>query len=341
MKLSTKTNDNPTFLICRLSSLGDVALTTAITRQISNAYPNSKIYFVTGENFTEIYRFHPHVRGVFSYKRDFTPWQLKLFKKEILQTANVKRFDYFIDLQNNRRSRELRENLAVNTYEYDKNRLFKLCLVLTKRALKKRQRHVVELYRTALSKLNVPGEDDGLELYGERGRIVRQQSGPGRKIVICPGAKHFTKSYPPEKYAKAIDMLAEEGYEVTINAAEFESEAVKSITGKTRSTPTVRLTNSILEMAQLFSECDVAVTNDSAAAHIAAACKLPSVVVYGSTVPEFGFTPYKAPYEAVINKVECQPCTHIGRDKCPLKHFNCMNGIDPSEILIKVRLLNK
>jgi ADP-heptose:LPS heptosyltransferase len=65
--------------------------------------------------------------------------------------------------------------------------------------------------------------------------------------------------------------------------------------------------------------------------HIAAAFKKKILSFWGNTVPEFGMFPYQAHSDSKIVEVKnlkCRPCSKLGYDKCPKKHFNCMNQID-------------
>ena len=79
-------------------------------------------------------------------------------------------------------------------------------------------------------------------------------------------------------------------------------------------------------------------TNDTGLMHMAAAVGIPIVAIFGSTVKEFGFFPYRA--DATIlenNDLWCRPCTHIGRKRCPLGHFNCMRKISVEQVYNEVR----
>src|SRR5690606_4857516 len=96
---------------------------------------------------------------------------------------------------------------------------------------------------------------------------------------------------------------------------------------------------SLLESAKEIDNCDLLITNDSGLMHLAAARKVPTLAIFGSTVPQFGFTPYGNRSEIVEIELDCRPCTHIGRDKCPKGHFNCMNLIDEDIILEKLENL--
>ena len=33
-----------------------------------------------------------------------------------------------------------------------------------------------------------------------------------------------------------------------------------------------------------------------------------------------------------VNDLNCRPCTHFGKNKCPKKHFRCMLDIKPETV---------
>jgi ADP-heptose:LPS heptosyltransferase len=69
--------------------------------------------------------------------------------------------------------------------------------------------------------------------------------------------------------------------------------------------------------------------------HIAAAFKKEIISIWGNTIPEFGMYPYMAGEKSKIFEIkdlECRPCSKIGYDKCPKKHFDCMNKQDVASI---------
>jgi ADP-heptose:LPS heptosyltransferase len=80
--------------------------------------------------------------------------------------------------------------------------------------------------------------------------------------------------------------------------------------------------------------------------HIAAALKKPLISIWGNTVPEFGMYPYysaasirkEMPYDIFeIRGLNCRPCSKIGFNRCPERHFKCMEMISPEEIAIRTR----
>jgi heptosyltransferase-2 len=97
---------------------------------------------------------------------------------------------------------------------------------------------------------------------------------------------------------------------------------------------------SLLESAAVISKAKIAITNDSAPAHIAAAVDTPVVAIFGPTVQEFGFSPYSEKSCVVdIGKLYCRPCTSHGSARCPQKHFRCMLELQPVKIIEAARSL--
>mgnify|MGYP003353523095 CR=1 FL=1 len=71
------------------------------------------------------------------------------------------------------------------------------------------------------------------------------------------------------------------------------------------------------------------ITHDTGMMHIAAAFKRPIVSVWGNTIPAFGMTPYYGAVPIANRRFEvaglsCRPCSKIGFNACPKRHFKCM-----------------
>jgi heptosyltransferase-2 len=90
---------------------------------------------------------------------------------------------------------------------------------------------------------------------------------------------------------------------------------------------------SLLETAKIIDESDLLICNDTGLMHIAAARKVPIVAIFGSSVKELGFIPYKTAFQIVEKELWCRPCSHVGRSFCPIGTFKCMNKIEVSDIL--------
>jgi ADP-heptose:LPS heptosyltransferase len=87
----------------------------------------------------------------------------------------------------------------------------------------------------------------------------------------------------------------------------------------------------------VIKKSEKVITHDTGLMHIAAAFKKEIISVWGSTVPEFGMTPYYGKFgirnsEFAVENLSCRPCSKIGFDKCPKGHFKCMMKQDEQAI---------
>lgn len=162
----------------------------------------------------------------------------------------------------------------------------------------------------------------------------------GDFAVVAPGSVWPTKRYP--HYAKVIDFVYDKlGMSVVLlgssgdaavskSIADFAAHANVNLTGQT----------DLVQSAAIISKARIVISNDSAAAHMAAAVNTPVVAIFGPTVPEFGFRPYTEKSAVVdIGKLYCRPCSRHGSQHCPQKHFRCMLELGPQKVFEAVELL--
>jgi ADP-heptose:LPS heptosyltransferase len=85
------------------------------------------------------------------------------------------------------------------------------------------------------------------------------------------------------------------------------------------------------QSASLIRDAKVVLSNDTGLMHIAAAFKKKILSFWGNTIPEFGMYPFNAHAASTqmeILGLKCRPCSKLGYQKCPKKHFKCMKDID-------------
>lgn len=96
-----------------------------------------------------------------------------------------------------------------------------------------------------------------------------------------------------------------------------------------------------METAGLLKRCKVLITNDTGIMHISAAVKTPVVAIFGPTVKEFGYYPYRVPNRVISKELPCKPCTTKGTSKCKI-NLRCMDLISIDEVFEAVEgLLNE
>ena len=307
-------------LVIRLSSLGDVLLTTPLIRTIKKINPSIQIDFVVREQFSDAVQYNPNLNKIYKYSNS------KSEKQNLFKFLSSEKYDLVIDLQNNLRSKEILRQLQCRALQFKKSNFKKFLLVHFKINRLKDQPQIPLRYAEAAGINEL--DDDGLEFFTENSPDVRLNKNENY-IGLCPGAKHFTKRWPKDYFIELGKKLESANYKILLFGGPGEVQICDEIMNALKSAQNLCGT-SLLQLVADMKMCKVIYTNDSGLMHIASAVKVPVVAFFGSTVKEFGFYPYKTKsIELEIKNLSCRPCTHIGRNTCPKIHFKCMKEIKP------------
>ena len=326
-------------LLIRLSSIGDVILTTPMLRVLRERYPELRLHFAVRREFSDLLRRNPHIDRLIPV--DTTRGSHGLRALNLQLTAE--HYDAVFDLQNNFRSRLLRNGLARSTHVINKRQWRRLLLLKSGINLYDGITPVPQRYIETALRYDLAPDDRGPELHLDadlRGTARLKLRAAGwqdeRPLVgICPGARHFTKRWPAERFAALAPLLLDRGFDIAVFGAEDEMEAAEIL----QSLHPHRVHNccgrlTLMENAAAMEHCSTVFANDSGLMHMAAAVGVPVIAVFGSTVREFGFAPYQAASAIVETAgLSCRPCTHIGRARCPKKHLACLRLIGENDVL--------
>ena len=165
--------------------------------------------------------------------------------------------------------------------------------------------------------------------------FLREHGMRERFVALAPGSIWGSKRWPyyrelAERLAGSVGILVVGGLEDAGLAAEI-TEAVARSGGQAVSA-CGRL--SLRQSAEAIRRAVVLVTNDSAPLHFAQAVDTPTVAIFGSTVPSFGFGP-RGPRDRVVqvSGLPCRPCSAHGPPSCPLGHHRCMRSLSVQDVL--------
>jgi len=356
-------------LVVRLSSVGDVLLATPLVRALRRAYPGARLRFLVKPAFADLVRFNPHLDEVLLWPGADGAKRVAsgLLSSPVWALAVAVRAGgplWVVDLQASPRSLAFAALLrAERWFTYRKDYLRRGLLVHAKvDRYPWPPRSIAERYFEAVAPLALVPDGRGLELVvGEEARWralevlgareppaageTQSHSSPfsteGREsgwLAVAPGARWATKRWPPESFAAAARRIATQGgWRVAVLGSGADSVAGGTVADllATSGIPAVDLTGrlSLLESAAVLGRCRLLLANDSGLMHVAAALGVPTVALFGSTVPQFGFAPYVGPSRVLgVSDLPCRPCTHIGRAACPLGHFRCMRDLSPEQV---------
>ena len=340
-------NSSSNILIIRLSSIGDILLATPFIRQTRIAFPRSQIDFIIKKEFSELLEYNNNINTLLQIDTQAGKQGLKVFKNKLLE----QRYDYIFDLHNNLRSNYLCWGLqGRNKYKINKNKLTQLLYVKLKINQYSQIVPIAERYLNVGKTAGIPDDGKGLEIFWNKktedfvknvlnkNRIEEQET----IIAIAPGAGFYTKRWLLEYYKILIEnILKHQQCKIVILGNENDKQQGKILAeGKNIIDLTGHL--SLLQSAVVLSKSKALISNDTGLMHMATAVKTPVLAIFGSTVKEFGFFPYRSKSIVVENVgLKCRPCSHIGRHDCPKDHFKCMREITPDIVMEKFgELLN-
>ncbi len=314
-------------LVIRLSSLGDILLTTPLVRSLKAKYPHVEIHFLLREQYAGIYKHNPHISRLIYYSES----------PELTAGLLKENYDLVIDLQSNFRSARITAFLDRPYTRFKKSSVRKFLLVNLKVNMLRDFPPIPERYCEPMEGCLLDG--NGLEFHPDPSAVSPLEKGK-EYICFCPGSRHFTKMWPPEYFIEFGAKLTAQGKTVILLGGASDKEICANIASQIPGSMDLSGRDDISEMAANMKMCQAAVCNDSGLMHLACALNIPVLVFFGSTVKELGFTPYKN--KSIIledNTLKCRPCSHIGRSECPMGHFKCMRNLTPSiaeESLMKI-----
>ncbi len=157
--------------------------------------------------------------------------------------------------------------------------------------------------------------------------------------AVAPGSVWQTKIYPPEYMKEIIGFLAARFDQVFLIGGERDSKIcdglAEKISGKVKS---VAGKFSLIESISFLKRMKILISNDSAPSHLGMCADIPVLMLYCSTVPDFGFYPYnKKSYFLSFNDLFCKPCGIHGFQKCPLDNFACGYNLKPESVITKIK----
>jgi heptosyltransferase-2 len=165
-------------------------------------------------------------------------------------------------------------------------------------------------------------------------RIMPQTTVRGTKriIGISPGAAYGTaKRWLPERFAEAAGAIASaRGASLALFGSRAEHDLCEQIA---RMLDGHDVTNyagktTLEQFIELAARCELFLTNDSGAMHIASALGVPTVAIFGATDHE-ATGPIGPRSRVVRQKVECSPCL---LRECPIDH-RCMTRVSSERVV--------
>ena len=318
-------------LIIRFSSIGDIVLTTPVLRCIKKQLPDSEIHFLTKQAYSLVIENNPYIDNHFYFDNDLS---------SVINRLRVEHYDYIIDLHHNLRSFLIKLTLRRKSFSFRKLN-FRKWLLVNFKINRLPDIHIVDRYFETVKKIGVENDGLGLDFFIPGASEIDIHSFLPANfhtgyIAFVIGAKHNTKCLPANKLISICRKLnmpivllgGKEDAEIGEDVTRMNTPIVYNACGKL----------SLQQSASIIRQAEQVITHDTGLMHIAAAFQKKIISVWGNTVPEFGMYPYfgsgmkDSKNMVEVNGLSCRPCSKIGYESCPRKHFRCMRDISEEKI---------
>ncbi|MFM1821229.1 MAG: hypothetical protein RLZZ402_1588 [Bacteroidota bacterium] len=161
-------------------------------------------------------------------------------------------------------------------------------------------------------------------------------------ICISPGSVWETKRLPIQKWIEFIHLLPRNQAVVLMgspNEKHLSDEIEQACAGWPIYNETGK--HALLASTSIFAQSKGNFVNDSGPMHLSSAVNVPTVALFCSTIPDFGFGPLadQSQIIEVSEKLDCRPCGDHGKKNCPLGHYACGNHISIQKMLLAYEAL--
>lgn len=328
------------YLIIQTAFLGDAILTVPIIDSLKNKLFDSQIYVLTTPQNSDVFTLNPNIDKVILYDKHSSENDIFSMIKKI-KLLKQENFDCIITNHPSARTALLaffsgsKMRLAFssaslrflythtistlnNMHQIDKNLSLLKGLGFTEMDFIRK----INLYYTKEDEKLI---NSVLEAYS-----VSQSK---KIIVVNPLSAWPTKRWPKNYYRDLCAMLKQQDYLVLLIGTKKDYSIGEYIKNGKRNIVNLMGQTNLKELFATISRADMLISNDSAPVHIASSYNIPTVEIYGPTLPEFGFYPLSQKNIILeIKELDCRPCGLHGSNACKKSHFGCMMRITPEDV---------
>ncbi len=327
------------YLIIQTAFLGDTILTEPLVETIKENDKDAFVCVLVIPQNKDVFNLNPKVDNIITYDKHGKDNGLMGFLK-ITKKIRQFGFDVVISPHTSFRSSFIalfsKAKMRIGFNDAD------LSFVYTHNIRKNKDLHTRDKNLQLLEPLNFENEIKDIKLYyseeNERfieGMFEAYSVDRNKKVIgISHSSVWPTKRWPKKYFGELANKLTDIGYTVILfgtqkdaSRSEFikrNNDKIINLTGKTN----------IKDMFCAISKLDLLISNDSAPVHIASAYNIPTIDIYGPTIPEFGFYPLSEKNKIMqVEGLSCRPCGKHGSVSCHKKHFKCMLDIKPDDVL--------
>ena len=321
-------------LIVAPSWIGDLIITQSFLKYLKNLYPDSVIDLVSRKGFISLLKLMPEIDNI--YEIDIKHGKLDLIKRyKFSQVVKENNYTESFVLTNSFKSALIPwfANIPTRVGFLGEGRFFLLNKICKQK--KENQIMINKFLDLVNGQYNIDIKPklklDKIKLNSVIKKFFIKNN--SKNIILCPDAEYGSaKRWPEKKWVDlSIDLQKKErNIYILGKNNKLRTYFDKNILNASNIVSLIGQT-SLEEAIYLLAACDLVITNDSGLMHVATAADTRTIVIYGSSSPQY--TPpltNDEKYKIVYKNLSCSPCF---KRRCPLNHLNCLTKISVKEIL--------
>ncbi len=322
-------SEKNTYVILRLSSLGNVAMLVPIVTQLSQTYPNDEFIVISLKPLDALFYGLKNVRFVEADTEVERRHGLFRLAKQIMSYHPTKVFD----VQNDFRTRIVRyflhwHKIPTNTIHTGRRERHALARTGYEQStpLKPEVERYADTFRDGglvpagavnVMPVNKQAAAKVKELFGEK---------KSRWIGIAPFAKHLSNVLPFKTMKDVIAVYAQQPDTriFLFGAGHVETEMLRQWASLWDNAESVTNQLPLDGELELMRQIDGLLCMDSANQHLAALVSCPTLSIWCGTHTYMGFAAWgKANTQVMSLPVTCRPCSIHGTERCKYRNFAC------------------
>ena len=331
-------------LIVKLGALGDVLRTTPLLTALRSKYPHSEITWVVDKANADILAGNPHLKEVLPYTKEISSemarrsfdWAINLDKEpealEVIASAPAKeKAGFGLSKEGILAPLDARSDYAYRL-GIDDELKFRLNRK-TYQQISFEQAGLVFQGEEYVFQADGPSEAaankylEGLGFHRSKMKpVVGLNTGSGRRFA--------GKRLPVETFARLAEKSATDlGATVLLLGGEDEKERNLEIQKKSKVPVLNTGSHPIRTFAGIVRQCDVVLTGDTTAMHIAIAVRVPVAAYFASTCAS-EIELYGRGIK-IVSDIECAPCY---KKVCPIDE-KCMSDMEADVLFSAIKLV--
>lgn len=316
-----------TYLILRLATLGNVAMTVPVIASLSKRYPNDRFIVASKKKLDAMFATMPNV--TFHEVDNHLDWNgvVALWRRLRDQV------DAVIDLQKIPKTIFLGSLMRLSGKPVTRIRYGRIRkqLITGLGIAKKQLPSEFDRYRDTFLRAGLETDDSFEELPKNDAvaKIVTETFGEkeGRWIGLAPYAKSKSNMLPYRVTKDIIEQLGkDENTRIFLfGAGKVECEMLRQWAKVFPRTESVAGKLQLKEELELMRKLDAMICMDSANQHLASLVGLRAISVWCATDPIIGFAGWKQNPADIIHRsdLRCRPCTCHGTNHCRYRNYAC------------------